>query len=321
MEEVQAQVEVAGLSSAIRDDKVIEGKNGRLFLANDSNDVFRQHAGELCLTEEQLEAWEALLERRRSALANRGSQYLFAIAPDAHSVYPDELPDWVGTAARRPVHQLMDRAGLPVPLVYPLEDLVAERANWPVYPRTSSHWDDFGGFLAYRRLCRAVVDLPMRELSPTEIAFGELVLSLDLGVKMTPPRASSHVEAFVLDRTARLVLDNCVENTGSMIVTECLAAPASKCILFGDSYAEALLKFLAESFRRFVFAHSPTVDLELVERERPNLVVSLMAERFLIQVPDDAGAPSLVERERAKRKAGTVRRKIEIGRASCRERV
>src|SRR6185436_11618014 len=80
--------------------------------------------------------------------------------------------------------------------------------------------------------------------------------------------------------------------------------------LFGDSYAEALLKFLAESFRRFVFAHSPTVDLELVERERPNLVVSLMAERFLIQVPDDARAPSFVERERAKREAGAVRRKV-----------
>src|SRR2546423_11192266 len=126
MEGSPAPAEVSSLSPARRDGKVVEGKNGRLFLANDSNEVLRQHAGELCLTQDQLRAWQELLERRLSVLGGHGSQYVFVIAPDAHSVYPEDLPGGMVPASRRPGQQVMDHlpdSGFPVPGLYPVAGL------------------------------------------------------------------------------------------------------------------------------------------------------------------------------------------------------
>jgi hypothetical protein len=55
-----------------------------------------------------------------------------------------------------------------------------------------------------------------------------------------------------------------------------------------------------------VFVHSPTVDYEIVEEENPDVVISLMTERFLINVPSDSTGPSVRERARSKISEGKV---------------
>ncbi len=85
---------------------------------------------------------------------------------------------------------------------------------------------------------------------------------------------------------ARLVSDNRVFNTGRTIVYECPGAPGS-CVLLGDSFSYRMLPFLAETFGRLVFVHRPTLDYELIAEERPDVVASLLTERFLVRVPFD----------------------------------
>ena len=55
----------------MRDGKVVEGRDGRLFLANDANRVLAQHSGELRFDEDQLRGWRELLETRTAWLARR----------------------------------------------------------------------------------------------------------------------------------------------------------------------------------------------------------------------------------------------------------
>ena len=43
------------------------------------------------------------------ARAAQGPRHFFLIAPNAHSVYPDKLPEGVASAQERPVHQLIGR--------------------------------------------------------------------------------------------------------------------------------------------------------------------------------------------------------------------
>jgi hypothetical protein len=68
-----------------------------------------------------------------------------------------------------------------------------------------------------------------------------------------------------------------------------------------------MLPFLAESFRRLVFAHTPWVDYELVDRENPDIVLSLFVERFLIYVPDDSHGITIEDLASKKRADGTMR--------------
>ena len=62
------------------------------------------------------------------------------------------------------------------------------------------------------------------------------------------------------------------------------------CLLFGESFAPVLVNFLKESFGRVTFVHTSMLVADLVERLRPDVVLSLPTERFLISVPDDAEA-------------------------------
>jgi hypothetical protein len=98
-----------------------------------------------------------------------------------------------------------------------------------------------------------------------------------------------------------------VENQGSYAVTECDDAPSTSCVLFGDSYSLAILPYLAESFRRLVYAHCPWHDYGLIEREWPDVVVSLFAERFLIYVPNDSHGETVASLARRKIAQGSMR--------------
>src|SRR4029453_7810235 len=69
------------------DAKVLRGKNGRLFLDNDRNNVIKQLTGELRFSDQQLLEWRALLEARVSWLDKRGCRYFFLVAVNAHLVY------------------------------------------------------------------------------------------------------------------------------------------------------------------------------------------------------------------------------------------
>jgi alginate O-acetyltransferase complex protein AlgJ len=284
----------------VADGKVVEGRGGRLFLANDDNHAFEQYTGERLLEDWKLEFWGKVLAARSRSLRSLGIQYVFLVAPDSHPVHPDLLPPGVKAAPERPVDQLMgyvDRHRIPVPFVYPLEELRAEqRRGRTVYPDTDSHWNDFGGFVAYESVMDRIERVvPVRRVTEPEVIFYDVVVEGDLGFKLDPVRSSAYATAAIRHPSARLLEDNRIEGKGGLVVTECPAAPPVTCVLFGDSYTYALLKYLSESFRRLVFAHTPWIDAGLIDRERPAMVLSLMVERHLVGVPNDAEGETLEE--------------------------
>ena len=105
------------------DDKVVQGQDGWLFIANDSDDTLGQHTGERLLTDHQVQQWQDLLEARSAWLNLQGIPYLFLIAPDPHAVYSDKLPEGVTPGETRPVLQILDHLaerGSWAPVMYPL---------------------------------------------------------------------------------------------------------------------------------------------------------------------------------------------------------
>ena len=120
-----------------------------------------------------------------------------------------------------------------------------------MYPRTDTHWSDYGQYLAYRRVMEEVrARVPVDEVPRSAVDFTTVEDTGDLGYKTQPPETSPHVSARVRNARARLVFDNCVRNTGSMIVTESDADTDARCLVLGDSYSYGMLPFLAPVFRR-----------------------------------------------------------------------
>src|SRR5262249_34327890 len=138
-------------------DVVYLGRNGWLFLRSD-NRLEYYRAGHP-LSEGQLGQWPQHLEERRDWLAARGVAYLFVVAPNKDSVYPELVPARIHRA--RPdssldqlVTRLRGRSTVEVlDLRVPLR---AAKSRIRVYQRTDSHWNDPGAFEAYRAIMERV---------------------------------------------------------------------------------------------------------------------------------------------------------------------
>jgi alginate O-acetyltransferase complex protein AlgJ len=166
-----------------------------------------------------------------------------------------------------------------------------------------------GAFVGARTLLQEVSrELPVHVPSLEECDVEELEYIGDLGGKLRPLGHSTFVRVKPRAPRAALVDDHRVRNTGRRI--EYAAADAGAegldCLVYGDSFAVRVLPFLAESFRRLTFVHMPNLDFDLVTELRPEVVVKIMSERFMIVVPVDLPVRTQAEMAAEKVAAGEV---------------
>jgi SGNH hydrolase-like domain, acetyltransferase AlgX len=289
---------------------VLRGRDGWLFLRNDTNDSLGQHEGRVRLDQASVGAWQQLLEGRVALERDLGIPWICAIAPDKEALYPEYLPASVSPVRERPVHEVLrlaSEAGADVH--YLLDDLAADKDWGELYSRTDTHWNHRGSYSAHVAICRRLalrgIDAPAFERD--RLLWVEEDAAQDLGSKLDPPQLSPLVVAQVPWGKGVMVADNRVRKHGRIAIFEGEDASLPSCVLFGESFAYYLLDFLKESFRRLVFVHSSAVIPEIVRAERPDAVVSVPVERFLIHPPDDLDAMTRFKTMiRAKVEAGAI---------------
>jgi alginate O-acetyltransferase complex protein AlgJ len=142
---------------------VIIGKKGWLFLArgdklNNEIDYYRALSP---LTDEQLQCFKTNLEQRRDWLARHGILYLFVVAPNKSSIYPEFMPAFVKKLHHQSrLDQIMEymkkKSDLRILDLRPA--LLRAKKKWRVYHQTDSHWNDAGAYAAYCEICERLRD-------------------------------------------------------------------------------------------------------------------------------------------------------------------
>ena len=79
---------------------VMIGKDGCMFFDERGMHLVENFQGLRPFSTQELAELERLHEARRDWLAERGGQYLFVVAPDKQSIYPDLLPSWLKPTGR-----------------------------------------------------------------------------------------------------------------------------------------------------------------------------------------------------------------------------
>jgi hypothetical protein len=289
--------------------KVLTGQDGWLFLRDDTNDVLGQHTGRVKMGRRRIERWEQVLLGRLETMAELGVTWVAQVAPDKEGVYAEKLPRNVRPAGRRPVHDFLDVAArVGAPMLYPLEELRAKaREGAPVYYMTDTHWNELGSYVAYRQICAEIERrrVAIHVVEEDDVEWEPTTTVGDLGEKLQPPVSGPTVGAKLRAHSSGLVADNGVANHGRVMVFEAPGSDLPRCVAFGESFGNLLLLFLKESFSRLVYVHTSMVDRVRLEEERPDVVLSLPLERFLIDVPDDHDAHEKLAR--------TAERKLAAG--------
>jgi alginate O-acetyltransferase complex protein AlgJ len=275
-----------------KDATVLIGKNGWLYIME--GNLIDHYTGQLQFTPAQLHAWQTLLEKRRDWLAKRGIAYVFVIAPNKESVYPEELPDWVKKIRpQTKVDQFYDymRQHSTVPVLDLRPAVRDAKSMYPTYLKTDTHWNSYGGFVAYQALARELKkQIPLSDaislssFTITNQAQPGGDLDRLLGVSTLETNAYHLIPnpALPLFTTSPVPLDD----PQIPKFTDNLQAHG-RLLVYQDSFALAWIPLLAYHFNHVDYFWQYNFDPAWIDREKPNVVVSEMLERmFNVQDPE-----------------------------------
>lgn len=279
-------------------DQVVIGRAGWWFVGDHYRGV-EYHRAARAFTSDELERWQRRLEARRDWLAARGIAYLFMIAPDKASVYPQYFPsalNRVGPATRldQLVRHLDEHSD--VRIVDVRDALENAKHQGPVYEPLDSHWNDLGAWVAYatiaERLHVRFSHMRTEPLSHFDRRYltgqgNDLALLLSLGSLLPGNRLTLVPRQ---SRRAHWLTTDAPLPTGSLgvVISEVDDPALPRAVMFHDSFGDALRPFLSEHFSRIFYSWQALFDPALVDREQPAVVLQEIVERSLMEdFPDD----------------------------------
>jgi hypothetical protein len=286
-----------GVSSS-RD--VVIGKDGWLFYTADK--LMEQHTGADIFTPPELENWVKQMEADRDWLAKRGIAFYIVISPDKNTIYPEKLlPDYPRGPVTR-IDQLSERMKQSnLDYIDPREELFRVKASGEmVYGPGDTHWLERGAFVAYQML--------MERIKKKYPAVAPLTLD-DYKIEYAAPAASDLTAILALEHDLTYSVERMRPKWKShqtapqtttfrpgwgWRVTENKTdlQDRPRLLVFGDSFTDYVLgpNMLYETFRDPVWTHNNggTLNFNLVDEVKPDIVVVQFAERYLHIPPQKA---------------------------------
>ncbi|RWR31568.1 hypothetical protein D2T31_03950 [Sinirhodobacter populi] len=277
------QIEIAGTAHDLGTIKVgsvtvLEGRNGWLFLAGDTNDSPAQYSRNYRPEADWLAGWRSYFDGMETlAKTQPGIRSLsFLVAPSKETVLGDVYPL---PPAKYPLIDVFlsefgNRPGFfwPAPVLAPHRDYAFDKAE--------THWTDFGARLTCEALLKRWTLTPAQPPARYRLEEGRG----DLGDKMMPAIRALRPSAD-WPNPAELVFDNFALHHGNIKIWQ-NPTPAidETLMIFGGSSADYMVRYLSAIFARVVSVYTAGVpDPALVALERPARVILQTSQRFLTQ--------------------------------------
>ena len=294
--------------------RALVGRDGWLFLCDDANGSLDQLLGDLTLNEEDIEHYRLVLWRRHEALAALGIPYLFLVVPAKESIYAEMLPTGlpIGHGAK-PLDQILEAvSGHPHPAPIDIRARLRARAasGDPLYYRQDAHWNYRGAWIAAQAIAdhaRAAgvalhpdygrnLSWITTEFERGDIAEKEQVDWLDGRLLTRPaeeqvpsePEQELRPDPWKLPQpTWPAVPDDLqISTTRPTVVLETVTEePRPRAFVYCDSFTRWLRPYMLDMFSWSAHLWSSSIDIELIRRHRPDVVIQTMAERFLVHPP------------------------------------
>jgi alginate O-acetyltransferase complex protein AlgJ len=273
---------------------ILLGREGWIYWTSDGG--LADYCGTSRFNEQQLRDWQALLETRRDWLAGRGIKYIFVIPPNKQSIYPEYIPNWLKKSdTPSKLDQLMAhmKAYSTVEVLDLRPAFIAAKPAGLLFLKTDTHWNGLGAFVACAQVAREL-SRQMPGIKP---------LALDAFDRKSVVERAGDCARFIgqgdeLQETQQIVfsprppLPALQLSQGSQHQGKKWPEPdprisenengAVRAVVHGDSFAEALMPLLGYCFREVIYLARPDWDKEFLERERPDVVIDEMVERFVV---------------------------------------
>ncbi len=276
---------------------VVIGKDSWLFYNSrppDQNIV--DFCGLATLSPEHLVRIRKNLRLAHDRLAALGVDFYVVVPPSKHTIYPEMLPDDVAVLAGETrldqITGYLRRHDPELAFIDVRPALSEAKARDIVYCPGDTHWSPKGVFIGFRELMqRIVADHP--EVLPVlseDYVWSPRAATADLaamvGVPQEPfsielPAASERRQPVVRPRP---VPEGYPALRSTVWETE---SPGGRLLLFHDSFGLGLIPLIYGRFSRSVCLWTRSIDEGIVAKERPDVVVLEITERYLVSLVAD----------------------------------
>ncbi len=256
------------------DGRVLVGRDGWLFLRADGDPNFIAFRGLNPFTEDDLDAWQHVLEQRSAWLAARGIPLLIVIPPDKETVYPEYLPAEI-SPIRPPsrLDQLVEhlrRTHSPVHFLDLRAALMAAKSSGRLYFKTDTHWNDLGAYAAYRAIMQSVKELlpkwnivtqPLSNFVPGKapVIEGDLARMMDMSDQYPD-------EWLSLTRKVPFNVPLGAMDPKGIAVTDRHDPTLPRLVFYHDSFAIALAPMIGPNFDHVFWSFTYEIDPKTIER-------------------------------------------------------
>ncbi len=280
-------------------DRVVIGRQGWLYLGrgNYFNNEMEYYRASRPFSLAELQRFKDALVQRRNWLARRGIRYLFVPAPNKSTIYPEHVPAAINRVqARSRLDQLLDylRRRSDIEFLDLRPALLRRKRDERIYHKTDSHWNDLGGYWAYREIAERLHRFfpALHPLAPEGIVIGRHAGPGGDLAKLLDLQEDVFRETYITARPRVPIQARAGSPTPGfrprapwvkLVASECPAGEVASAVMVRDSFAHQLMPFLSGHFRRIVYIWDWELHAfpDVIAREKPSVVIDQMAERSL----------------------------------------
>ena len=275
-------------------DQVIQGTDGWLYY----RDSLADYQGTDLMTDRALYDIAHTAAMTQNYCSLFGIDYLFALAPNKATIYPEHMPYYLrphasGQSNRTRLASFMEQEQVAwLDLSERLKEAKENgeaRALPELYHRTDSHWTAEGAAIAAKEI------LSRLHISGKDYGSAEYVVRKDFSgdlERMLYPAAARPEEEVYYDPSPSYGYVDEVESTFDYYIHTVSGGAGGSLVMYRDSFGNAILPFLAEAFESAFFTRGIPYTLTDLYECDASAAVFLRAERFL---PELAERPPVLE--------------------------
>lgn len=266
--------------------KVVLGKDGWMFLGNSFSNVILESRGLDKFKQSEILQITDKVDNVSKTLENLGCTYYLAIAPNKHNIYGNQLfsSNYTGKTKMSQLDSALSKNNIH------LIDLGKgfDTINEQLFFKTNTHWNDLGAFYGYTNLVSDIKNIYSETrtitLDRTQIIDSvswqeDLSKMLDLKIKEVHHKLKIK-EANTTKLSSFLEVPNGYSlNPETYELRYRSDANSLKVLVFRDSFSSALTKYIAASFGETVFIWDNNIDLSIVTKEKPDIVIYEIVQR------------------------------------------
>ncbi len=256
--------------------QVLVGKDGYLFFEETLDDYLNLSQ----LSENDLIRFNRTMQLQSDAMARLGIASYFMVVPNKASIYGERMPAHLKPVGETNLLEQLRKMDLAMDFIDVKDALIQakEETGLPIYHARDSHWNAIGAAIGYEFMMAELGQTSLHLIGQTPVRSKDWLG--DLSIMLYPDKSDYDIqytynlpEAFTFTRAVRTFEDMEFESINP--------TKEGHLFLFRDSFANALVPYLSDSFARVNYSRVFPYDYREVKTMDIDTLVIEIAERNL----------------------------------------